>query len=99
MYCRSAVSVTPVNVARAQNFQCTQCLAESEAFQYNLAVDDPTQVPADVGALIREFNDELRALQTSRDLSPQAAAAQLDQIIAQFQELATALNQQHSVAI
>jgi hypothetical protein len=99
LYSRGASSVTPANVARAQNLQCTQCLAESEAFQYNLAVDDPTQVPADVGALIREFNDQLRALQTGRGLSAQAAAAQIDQIIAQFQELATALNQQRSLAI
>lgn len=72
-------------------------LAESEAFQYNLPVNGPTQVPADVGALIREFNDQLRVLKTSREVSPQAAATQIDQIIAQFQELAAALNQQRSL--
>jgi hypothetical protein len=99
LYSRAATSVTPVNVAQAQNFQCVQCVAESEALQYNLQVDDPTQMPADVAALIREFNDQLRVLQTSRDVSPQAAATQIDQIIAQFQELATALNQQRSLAI
>ena len=98
LYSRGATSITPVNVARAQNFQCVQCVAESEAFQYNLSVDDPAQVPADATALIREFNDQLRVLQTSRGISPQAAATQIDQIIAQFQELATALNQQRSLA-
>ena len=98
LYSRSATNVTPVNVARAQNFQCLNCVAESEAFQYNLPVDDPMQVPGDVATLVRQFNDELRLLQTSRASSPQTAAAQIDQIIAQFQELATALNQQRSLA-
>jgi hypothetical protein len=98
LYKLGATDVSPVNIARAQNFQCLNCVAESEAFQYNLPVDDPTQVPGDVDTLIRQFNDELRLLQISQTSSPQAAAAQIDQIIAQFQELATVLNQQRSLA-
>jgi hypothetical protein len=91
---RSATTVTPENAAVALNYECTRCTTGAWALQYVISVDDPTQVPPDVGRLVKEMDRELRALHSDRSVTLQEATQRIDAIIAQFTTLAESLRQQ-----
>jgi hypothetical protein len=96
---RTASFVAPQNIARAQNVGCESCQTLARALQYVIQVDDPTSVPPEVARLDQAMNNELRALQTNRSLTLDEAMAQIDVVVAQFQDLATSLNDQRSQAM
>ena len=96
---RTATSVTPRNVANAQNVRCTNCTAMAIAAQYVVPVDDPTEVPPDAAALAQEMDAQLRSLQTRHDLAPAQAADLVMGVINQFQELASSLDLQRQDAL
>ena len=95
---RTASTVAPRNIAKAQNVRCQSCLATAIALQSVMGVDDPTQVPPDVNALANDLNAELRQLQIARGLTPQAAAERILAVVSRYQQLAQTLSVQRSDA-
>lgn len=87
-----AREVAPVNEAVAINYECNRCITVAIALQYVYTVDDPNQVPEDVDRLIKQMNRELKAVAKDKDATLQDVANRVDAVIAQFQELATSLN-------
>ena len=49
--------------------------------------------------MAQAMNDELRTVQTDRSLTLDQAMAQIDDVLAQFQDLAASLNDQPSEAV
>lgn len=90
---RDAAQITPENSAVAVNFGCDGCLAMAWAVQYVVQVDDPTQVPPDVQALITELRRELTAT-ASEGVSVCQAVPRLNAVILQFAALAQSLYDQ-----
>jgi putative peptide zinc metalloprotease protein len=89
---KTATIVRPENAAVAVNYGCTDCDTIALAIQYDLSVDDPTQVPADVRQLVADMKQELAALHGQQDLTAAAAEQQVLAVIGQFQELAASLD-------
>jgi hypothetical protein len=95
----NAASVAPRNIARAQNVGCQGCQTFARALQYVIQVDDPTSTPPEIDRLAQAMNDQLRAVQTDRSLTLDQAMAQIDAVLAQFQDLAVNLDDQPSEAV
>jgi hypothetical protein len=95
----NAASVAPRNIARAQNVGCQGCQTFARALQYVIQVDDPTSTPPEINRLAQAMNDQLRAVQTDRSLTLAQARAQIDDVLAQFQDLAASLDDQPSEAV
>jgi hypothetical protein len=95
----NASSVVPRNIARAQNVGCQSCQTFARALQYVIQVDDPTSTPPEINRLAQAMNDQLRAVQTDRSLTLAQAMARIDDVLAQFQDLAASLNDQPSQAV
>jgi hypothetical protein len=95
----NAAFVAPQNIARAQNVGCENCQTFARALQYVIQVDDPTSTPPEVNRLAQAMNDQLRAVQTDRSLTLEQATADIDGVLAQFQDLAGSLNDQPSRAV
>lgn len=93
LYDQTATQVVPENYAVAINDQCNGCTTAAWAIQYDYPVADPDQVPADVTALVREMNEQLRAIQQD-GMTLDQAKAQIDAVINQFQGLAGYLHEQ-----
>jgi hypothetical protein len=96
---RTASFVGPRNIARAQNVGCQGCQTFARSLQYVIQVDDPTSMQPEISRLAQAMNDQLRAVQTDRSLTLAQAMAQIDGVLAQFQDLAASLDDQHSQAI
>jgi hypothetical protein len=96
---RTATFIAPRNVARAQNIGCQGCKTAALALQYVRQVDDPTSMSPEFASLVQRMNDELRVLQTDPGLTLDQALAQVDGVLAQFQDLATSLDDQRSQAL
>lgn len=79
--------IAPQNRARAINYECTRCVTFARAIQYVYAVDDPDQMPDNVGRLVRDMERELRDISRDRRITPAEADARVSAVIAQFQEL------------
>jgi len=94
VYSRTANQVTPQNSAVAVNSGCDGCYTVARAIQYVLPVDDPTQVPPDVQALITQMRTTLDTIQADPNISLPDAEARINAVTAQFQELASGLNDQ-----
>ena len=85
---RSANIVAPQNTAVAANAGCVRCITVARAVQYTISVDDPTQVPTDVQALVRDMDAELRAIANDRGISARDANTRINAVIARFHTLA-----------
>ena len=96
---RNVTRAVPRNIANAQNVRCQQCAAVAIAIQYELQVDDPTQVPPDADALARSMDQELRQLQTQHAMTASDAADQVIAVLNQFASLAASLDLQRSDAV
>ena len=83
--------IAPQNRARAINYQCTRCVTFARAIQYVYAVEDPDQVPDNVGRLVQEMERELRDVGRDRRITPAEADARVSAVIAQFQDLNTVI--------
>lgn len=86
-----AAVIVPQNRARAINHECTRCITVARALQYVYAVEDPDRVPDNVGHLLHVMEEELRAIGRDPTVTPAQANARVSAVIAQFQELNTAL--------
>jgi hypothetical protein len=95
----NASSVAPRNIARAQNVGCQGCQTFARALQYVIQVDDPTSTPPEIGRLAQAMNEQLRAVQTDRSLTLDQAVAQIEAVLAQFEDLAASLDDQRSQAV
>lgn len=93
---RGTQLAAPRNAAVAVNYGCTRCTTVARAFQYTLSVDDPTNVPRDVRALVVAMNQELRTLGSDPELTLDAAEARIDAVIGQFVELAESLDDERA---
>lgn len=89
---RTANRITPQNVAIAINSECTGCYTVARAIQYVYQVDDPTQVPPEVAAILREMDRELVAVGADPRIGLIEAESRISAIIAQFQQVAGSLN-------
>jgi putative peptide zinc metalloprotease protein len=87
----NASVIAPQNRARAINYECTRCVTFARALQYVYAVDDPDQVPDNVGRLVREMERELRDISRDRRITPTEANERVTAVIVQFQDLNTVL--------
>lgn len=85
---RSTSIASPQNTAVAANVGCVRCVTVARAVQYTISVDDPTQVPTDVQALVRDMDAELRSISTDRGLSARDANTRITAVIARFNTLA-----------
>jgi hypothetical protein len=95
---RTATFIAPRNVARAQNVGCQGCKTAALALQYVRQVDDPTSTPPEFAGLVQRMNEQLRVLQTDPGLTLDQAVARIDAVLAQFQDLATSLDDQREQA-
>jgi len=89
---KTASNISPQNTAIALNYQCNNCKTVARALQYVYQVDDPTQVPDNVKDLINSMNKELNAIQSDPSSTFPDAETRVNNVIAQFQALATSLN-------
>ncbi len=94
----SARQVTPRNYAVALNYACTRCHTIARAYQYVFSVEDPTETPERVRELIAAMDRELSSMQGDPALTLADAEARVDAVVAQFQDLASSLNQQRDEA-
>jgi hypothetical protein len=92
----TASVVAPQNAAIVANIKCNGCTTVADAYQYVVPVDDPTQVPDNVKALINQMQQTLQTIAHTPSMSAADAATQINNVIAQFVDLAHSLYQQHS---
>lgn len=85
---RTANIVSPQNTAVAANVGCVRCITVARAVQYTISVDDPTQVPNDVQALVRDMDAELRRIASDRNIGARDANTRINAVIARFNALA-----------
>lgn len=85
---RTSNIASPQNTAVAANVGCVRCVTVARAIQYTISVDDPTQIPTDVQALVRDMDAELRAIANERSLGARDANARINAVIARFNALA-----------
>ena len=97
LYPTSAHVVTPANAAVAVNAGCTGCITIARALQYDIPVDDPTQVPSDVRRLVAQMRQELAAISSDNGIDIYAADQRVSAVIAQFKTLAATLNDRREV--
>ncbi|MBI3965866.1 MAG: hypothetical protein HY329_09545 [Chloroflexi bacterium] len=90
---RTATRITPQNAALAINSDCTGCYTVARAMQYVHQVDDPTQVPPEITALLRELDRELTAIGADPRITLVEAETRLNAVIAQFQEFAASFEE------
>jgi putative peptide zinc metalloprotease protein len=88
----SAQIVIPQNAAVAVNANCTHCTTVALAYQYDISVSDPTQVPSEVNQLMAQLKQELAAIQSDPTLTLDEALARVQVVIAQYQDLANSLS-------
>ena len=88
---KSATYVHPQNAAVALNYRCTSCHTIAYAWQYNMTVDDPTAVPADVNQLMARWKAELANIKT-QSVTLTQAINRMNAVIGQFQSLAAYLD-------
>lgn len=91
---RDTTYAAPENVALAFNLQCTTCYTVAQAYQMTFSVDDPTTVPQEANDLIKAFEDELKAIKQTKDITAAEAHARVAAIIAEFRMFATGLKEQ-----
>jgi hypothetical protein len=99
---RTASTIAPRNEAFSYNYRCHGCLTVGLAYQFNHQVDNPREVPDNVRRLVREINDELRALQSDqelralhardRDAAVRQIDARLNAVLSRYEELKADLN-------
>jgi hypothetical protein len=90
LYKSGAPSVIPQNISISMNVGCTRCVTIARAFQYVIPVADPTQVPDEVRALMRDMEAELRyfaTVKTVGELDPDEAMARLTRFTEQHAQL------------
>jgi len=75
----------------ALNYRCTSCHTIAYAWQYNMTVDDPTAVPADVNQLMARWKAELANIKT-QSVTLTQAINRMNAVIGQFQSLAAYLD-------
>jgi hypothetical protein len=90
---RNVSTFTPRNEAFAYNYKCLRCITVALAYQYTHQVDDPHQVPDDVRELIRELNDELKALHADKSVTLDQAIQRIQAVINRFYQLNVSLAQ------
>lgn len=84
-------NVQPFNNAVALNYKCTDCRTFAFAYQYVIPVNDPSQVPPDVKALVSRMDDKINDLKNS-NVTLDEALGQVVSVINSFQELAAYLD-------
>src|SRR5690348_3671835 len=87
----------PENAAAATNAACTGCDTVAAAFQYDIGVDDPTQLPPEVRQLVAAMKAELAHIDSS-SLTLAQAISEIDGVIAQFSNRAASLISQRDEA-
>jgi hypothetical protein len=90
--------IAPQNAAVAVNGACKGCVTVAKAVQVVYTVDDPTQIPTDISAAIRDFDAELRTIANDRTLTMTGAEARVDAVIARFLATATSYDLQRQAA-
>jgi hypothetical protein len=98
---RHAGIVAPENTAVALNFHCAYCVTVAHAIQYLVPVDDPSQTPPEVTALVRAMDQELRevaALARSGRIDVVAVQGRVNGVLDQFRALGMRLDEQHDEA-
>lgn len=90
---RTASTIAPQNAAIAVNVECTNCRTVARAVQYVVQVDDPTQTPESVKALVNELQRELQEAQ-EKDATVEQTEARVNAVITQFKDLGQSLYSQ-----
>ena len=93
----NARNIQPLNEAVAVNYRCTRCVTYARAIQYDIQVDDPNQVRSDVRDLTRQMDAALKHIKSSHETFLQALA-EVNTVVAEFNELGTYLKDQHDMA-
>ncbi|HEX2173358.1 MAG TPA: hypothetical protein VHL09_13045 [Dehalococcoidia bacterium] len=94
VYRRGAQTVSPQNIGRAINQDCTRCITIARAVQYVIPVDNPREVPGNVRRLVRTMDRELNAIRRDRNISPAEANRRISAVVAEFRELGEYLRDQ-----
>jgi len=89
--------VAPQNVAVAVSGSCNGCVTVAKAVQVFYTVDDLTQIPPEITDAMRTFDRDMVAISTDRSLTMSDAEARVDAVIARFQAMAIAYDQQRQV--
>ena len=95
---RNAETIAPQNVAVAVNGGCNGCVTVAKAVQVFYTVDDPTQIPPDISAAIRDLNSELVRIAADRTITPAQAESRIDSVIARFLVTALSFDAQRQIA-
>jgi hypothetical protein len=89
-----ATTIAPQNAAVAVNDQCTRCYTVARALQYVFQVEDLHDLPPRVNQLVNRMNRELRRIQSDRRIGATEAERRIDDVIAEFVDLADRLSDQ-----
>src|SRR3954470_11829086 len=89
-----ASTIAPQNHARAMNYECTRCVTVARSLQYVFVVDDPSIVPDNIDRLMRDMEQEIRAIGRERNISASDANARVDAVVDRFQDHASGLQDQ-----
>lgn len=88
VYRQGASTVSPENHAAAVNYGCTRCAALAFAVQYVYASEDPKAVPAELEALAKALDAEMRAIHAdSSGLTLAQAYARMRAVMTEFNAL------------
>jgi len=85
----TATDIRPVNLSKAINYSCHDCLTVADAVQYTIAVADPERVEPRVEELFDTMQAELAAARSTPSLT--VAVADIDAVLVQFVDLANSL--------
>ena len=78
-----------MNLSKAINYSCHDCLTVADAVQYTIAVADPEKVEPRVEELFDTMQAELAAARSTPSLT--VAVADIDAVLVQFVDLANSL--------
>jgi hypothetical protein len=89
----------PRNVATARNVRCDGCVAIAIAIQHTVQVEDTDQLPQRSDTLRRAIDRKAFELHSNHGLSAEEAAAQVIDVLNQFNDLVTQIDVQRSEAV
>jgi putative peptide zinc metalloprotease protein len=86
LYQSGATFFTPQDAAVAVNYACTRCVTIAIAKQWVIPVDDPTNPPQDVRAMVTAMNGELAGMRSRQTTADEAVSA-IENVVSQYSEL------------
>ncbi len=92
-----ATNFKPQNSAVALNYMCTGCTTVAKALQYNISEANPNQAAANIKALVKAMQIELKLIESDRSITLSQARTDINGVVDQFQALGHYLSTKRQV--